>query len=75
MLLNFTLGPEAPAIGSPLRLIDFPAGALVLAIRRQGETVSPEADTVLHAGDLVTVMARPEQGAQLRAMLEEAAPH
>jgi CIC family chloride channel protein len=69
MLLDFTVGTDAPVAHQPLRDVVLPASTLVVAVRQRGEPVFPQADTVLKPGDKVTVMASPDQASALRLLL------
>jgi len=72
--------PGLPVVDSERRLVGvvsltdleavpqlgLPRGVLVVSIQRDGHTVVPRGDTVLRAGDLVLVLAYPEQEHQVR---------
>ena len=49
----------APLVRHALRKIDLPEGTLVALIRRQGRTIIPRGDTVLEAGDRLTILGEP----------------
>lgn len=64
----------AVVVGSPgarslvdrrLRDLDLPGHTLVAMIRRGGRTIVPDGDTVLRAGDRLTIVGAPEDVAQL----------
>jgi CIC family chloride channel protein len=55
------LSPDASAIGQPLHALDLPAGVLLVTIERAGQTLIPHGETVLAAGDRVTLFAEPHQ--------------
>ena len=65
-----TLG-EAPQttalIGLKLREVSIPEGTLVAMIHREDEDIVPSGETVLHAGDRLTVIGRPGGVAEFRA--------
>jgi CIC family chloride channel protein len=46
------------AAGRPIRVVAVPAGCTVVSVRRAGEVIIPTGDTVLEAGDILTVFAR-----------------
>ncbi|HHW44092.1 GntR family transcriptional regulator [Desulfofundulus thermobenzoicus] len=55
--------PTSPLVGKSLAEAEFRArtGSTVLSIYRGGEEIlSPQADTVIHAGDILIVLAPPE---------------
>lgn len=55
--------PTSPLVGKSLAQAEFRArtGSTVLSIYRGGEEIlSPQADTVIHAGDILIVLAPPE---------------
>ena len=61
--LLLTLHPEGAAtflIGRALRETDFPKGCLVAMLRRAGRVVVPRGDTVLQAGDRLTILGNSE---------------
>jgi potassium/hydrogen antiporter len=64
--MNFTSGlreivlpSDSAAIGRSLVELDLPAGFLVVLIDRRGESVVPNGDTILEAGDHMLVLAAP----------------
>ena len=65
-LLEFVIEPGSPMVGRAVRQLGLPRGVLVVSIQRDGHTVVPRGDTVLRAGDLVLVLAYPEQEHQVR---------
>ena len=69
-LLVLTLegsGARDVMVGAPLKEVDLPDGTLVAMISRNDEMIIPKGDTVLEAGDRVTVLGRPEAINELRA--------
>lgn len=66
---EIVLDREAPAVGCSLRELDLPAGSLIAAIIRDGQTLVPQADTQLLVADRLILIAAPEhQEACLRAL-------
>lgn len=64
--------PTSPLVGKSLAEAEFRAktGSTVLAIYRRGEEIlSPQASTVLQAGDTLIVLAPPEQREQLYTLV------
>lgn len=57
----------------PLRRLPLPASALVVAIRRERELLVPRGQTVLHQGDVLTVMLDPDELTELRRVFPEEA--
>ncbi len=55
--------------GRPLSRIRLPGGVLVLGVRRDGETIIPNGDTVLEPSDLVTLVGKPEALGEARRLL------
>ncbi|MGC4189796.1 MAG: TrkA C-terminal domain-containing protein [Thermomicrobiales bacterium] len=70
MLLEYQVGLGAPAAGKELRALTFPGETLVVSIDRNADHIFPQADTALHAGDMVIVMSSPEYDDSLRTLLE-----
>ena len=60
---------ESAAEGRALREVAMPGGCTVVSIRRDFEVIVPDGNTVLVAGDILTVFARPEGRRQLAARL------
>ena len=63
-LVEVTLAPESPAVGTALSALGIPSQAAIVAIVRDGRLVVPRSETVLQNGDevlvLVTQDAEPE---------------
>lgn len=59
--------PRDVMVGAQLKDVDLPDGTLVAMIGRDDEMIIPRGDTVLEAGDRVTVLGRPEAITELRA--------
>ncbi len=49
----------APAIGRSVRALRLPAGVLLVSVERDTDTLVPRGDTVIKAGDTVTLFAEP----------------
>ena len=69
-MFDVQLRVDSPVIGRTLRDARLPVRLLVAAIRRDGETVFPSADTRLEAGDVLTVLADPAQEAGLKKFFD-----
>jgi len=50
---------ESVADGRPIREVAIPNGCTVVSVRRSGEVIIPDGSTVLEAGDVLTVFAKP----------------
>ncbi len=60
----------AAALGYQVRDLGLPPGTIIVAIERRGRALVPRGDTVLQAGDNLTLMVdRPETAARVRALL------
>jgi potassium/hydrogen antiporter len=75
-LLNLTrelreiiLPANSPAIGRTLVELDLPTGFLVVLIDRRGESIVPNGDTALEAGDHLLVLAAPPLFEEVAARL------
>ncbi len=55
---QFPIPPNAPIVGKTLAQLHLPEDILVIHIQRDGESIIPHGDTVLQAGDVVTLLAR-----------------
>jgi cell volume regulation protein A len=72
-LREIILPPAGAAIGRSLVELDLPAGFLVVLIDRAGESLVPDGDTVLEAGDHLLVLAAPPLFDQISQRLTSAA--
>ena len=59
-VLEFKARENLPILGKPLRSMDFPRGAIIGSIIRNGEPEIAAGDSVLHSQDRVVVFALPE---------------
>jgi basic amino acid/polyamine antiporter, APA family len=59
-------GPPEEMVNQRLRDVDFPGNMLVALVRRGDQTIVPSGDTLLRAGDRITVIGAPADVAQLR---------
>jgi trk system potassium uptake protein TrkA len=62
--------PNETLIGKPLKDLDLPKGTLVGAVIRDGQALIASGSTVLHPGDDVLVVSRPEALGKLERLLE-----
>ena len=60
--IQFNVSAASPLVGRKLAEVDFPEGAIVAAVVREGETeaIVPSGDDRLLAGDQAVVFALPE---------------
>jgi basic amino acid/polyamine antiporter, APA family len=59
-------GPPEDMVNRRLREVDFPGNTLVALVRRGDQTIVPSGETLLRAGDRITVIGAPEDVAKLR---------
>jgi len=59
-VLEMEVVPKSRAISRPLKELEFPAGAILSSVMRDGEMHIPGGDFELFAGDVVIVFALPE---------------
>jgi CIC family chloride channel protein len=69
VLIDLVLTHASPLVGHPLASRRLPDGTLVVAIARHGETIVPRGDTILLAGDHISVLTSPDHAAQTRMYL------
>lgn len=62
-----TEGATAPLVGRALRDVSIPPGCLVAVVHRDDEALIPRGDTVLRAGDRLTIIGEPDGIRALRA--------
>jgi CIC family chloride channel protein len=60
IMQEVVVSPEMPFAGHPLREAAFPAGCLVVSIRRGSELLFPDGGTTIRAGDTITVLMSPQ---------------
>ena len=70
MLLEFTVAPGSPVEGRSLASAGFPQGTLVVSVARGSRSSIPFAATILRAGDILTILGRPDQASELEALVE-----
>jgi CIC family chloride channel protein len=64
------IAPSAPLAGQPVRAAGLPPGCVIVSLRRDGEHVAVSGDTMLAAGDLVTVLTAPETAGTFRHLAD-----
>ncbi len=63
------VGEDSPLAGQALRSRLLPEGCVVVSVHRANSLLSPNGDTVLHPGDVVNALVRPEQVNRVRHAL------
>ena len=64
-VLEVLVRASSPLVGRPLRAAGVPAGAFITSLERNGSIVAPTGDSVLDAGDRVTVIGERDVLAEL----------
>lgn len=73
-LAEVPVGAGSPLIGHPIEERAFPSGVIVLSVRRGDAVLLGQSSIALQAGDVVTILARPERLSQVRALLDPGSP-
>jgi trk system potassium uptake protein len=68
-LVEVTLAPESPAVGTAIAALGIPREAAVVAIVRDDRLVAPRAETVLQSGDEVLVLVTQDAEPEVRREL------
>jgi trk system potassium uptake protein len=68
-LVEVTLAENAPVVDRPLKDIDMPRDATVVAVVRGEHVVMPRGDTTFEVGDEVLAMVTPDSEENVRAIL------
>jgi len=71
-LVELTLPPNSPHVGSRVADVDWPADSSLVAILRDGRIIAPSADDPIEAGDELLFVAASEAEEALQEMLS---PH
>ncbi|HBP17550.1 MAG TPA: hypothetical protein DEA08_07145, partial [Planctomycetes bacterium] len=64
--LSLRLAPDHELVGRPVRELELPQSTLIAAVRREGEVFFPRGESLLQAGDRVTVLGPSEDLDALR---------
>ncbi|MDI6642751.1 MAG: NAD-binding protein [Candidatus Hodarchaeaceae archaeon] len=59
-VVEVTVGPKSKAVGKEIKDINVSKGCTLAMITRGDELIPPRGDTVIQAGDLVTVVGKPD---------------
>ncbi|MED4531096.1 potassium/proton antiporter [Metabacillus fastidiosus] len=70
-MIEFEVGNDNHIIGKPLDQISFPEQALINAIIRNNELVSPHSDTIIHEGDTLYILTDKKATTTLLSILNE----
>jgi trk system potassium uptake protein TrkA len=71
-ITEVALPSDAPVVGKQLRQLEFPDGALIAVILRDGEAIVPRGGTEIRAGDRLVLVTLPENhGPVLRLVAGE----
>ena len=68
-LITATVDASSPAVNEKLADVDWPPRSVVMSIERGGNLLFPEADTVIAAGDVVSVVAPRRRETEVRELL------
>jgi trk system potassium uptake protein TrkA len=69
-LVEVTLDGASPAVDRPIKDLDLPRDATIVAVVRAQHVVVPRGDTVLEAGDEVLALVTPSVEGEFRHLLE-----
>jgi trk system potassium uptake protein TrkA len=69
-LVEVTLDDDSPAVGRPIKELDLPRDATIVAVVRSQHVVVPRGDTVLEIGDEVLALVTPSVESEFRHLLE-----
>jgi monovalent cation:H+ antiporter, CPA1 family len=67
--LEFTIPPESQIVGKTIAGLEIPRSAVLVSIRRGEEIIIPRGDTLLHSGDIVTLLCERDVVPDLRRLL------
>lgn len=70
-ILELHVQPNTRADGNVIRELPWPAGCVVAAVRRQGKVIIPRGDTMLRAGDRLTIVTMAEDLPELAKLVSE----
>ena len=68
-IVEKTIQPDSPADNQPLCDILWPEGSLIASIQRGSQVLIPHGDTLLQAGDRLTIVCRQDEEEELRQLL------
>jgi CIC family chloride channel protein len=70
LIMEFTVAAGSAVDGTALRDAGFPPEALVVSVATNDRSAIPAASTILHAGDVLTVVGSPGRTNELRTLIE-----
>ncbi len=76
--IRLTMSEKHPWVGSMIKHLVLPPDCLLVMIIRQGQTLVPQGDTEIHAGDIIVLSAltyRDEKNIKLREVIVKAGDH
>ena len=71
IMIAYTVSMGSKITGRKLREINLPENALVVSIEREGDTIIPNGDTVIMAGDCINALVNESKEIILRKKLEQ----
>ena len=74
-LVEMTLPDDCPCVGRPVAELEWPGGAVLLALIRDGRGLAPAPDLALQGGDELLFLAPPDTEEHLRRLLAPSAAH
>ncbi|MQA92773.1 MAG: hypothetical protein GEU90_21550 [Gemmatimonas sp.] len=68
-LIQQIVGASSPLANHPVATVPFPPGSVVLSIERGSQLLFPDAATVIHAGDVLSLVAPARDGRELDELM------
>ena len=69
MSIEERIGEGSPLAGKPLRSVKLPPGCIIVTVLRGAELTFASGSTELQVGDVVSALAEPRQGEQMRQLM------
>lgn len=73
-VIDAGLGERSPLSGRRLREAGLPPGAIVVTLQRGTDVILPRGETVLHAGDRLSILTPAQRGEDVRRLLRAPSP-
>jgi hypothetical protein len=67
--LELTIPDDALSVGKTIAELGIPRAAVLVSIQRGDETIIPRGDTLVHAGDVITILCERETIAPMKHLL------